>query len=220
MKIKLNTNLVPIFSGTYETQWDVIETNDNGDEMNVVYDHNDLMKSIANEYQNHADYILSEFEIPFIKKIKFTGGFDCPPYYNFSTDTLDFEIIVNKTQLLRALNELADGEEFATFLKEHFTSYDGFMSFTPNNYADLKIEILEEGREFTQSIGALISFLALDKLSEIEESIHEDWRGNEYRGLDYHVECWKCDGILEYPYEHECEKEKTETIPENQLSLF
>ena len=211
MKIQLNTNLVPIFSGTYETFWEIEEFNDDGDAMTVVYDDN-ILKGIAETYKKHSDFIRKEFNIPFIKKIEFSGGFNSPAYYNFSTDTLDFNITVNFKKLLQKLNSLEHDDEFNTFLHDHYTSYDGFMSFTPNNYYDLKNEIVNRGREFTQAIGALVRYLIPDELLEgefystLEGQIYEDWQGNGWGGTNYHVECWVCDKTLEYPYEHKCKK--------------
>ncbi|MDO8611149.1 MAG: hypothetical protein Q7R95_11540, partial [bacterium] len=112
MQIKLNTNLVPIFSGTYETFWEVNECDDNGNEVDINYNHQDLMKSIAGVYQENADYILSELKCPFIKKLTFDGTFYSPREYNFSTDQLDFTIEVNKTQLIKTLNSLENDDYF------------------------------------------------------------------------------------------------------------
>lgn len=192
MNIKLNTNLLPIFSGTYETFWEVNEYSDDGEELPVKYKHKDLLASIAEEYQNHAEYILSELGIDFIDSIKFTGNFHSPAYYNFSTDTLDFEVEVNKAGLLKKLEQLGADPRFNQYLRDNFTSYDGFWSYTPNNYIDLKAEILSEGSDYEQAIGALLTYLGLDTgeqgYSEIEVSIQEHWQGNGYGGLKYTIE--------------------------------
>ncbi len=192
MTIKLNTNLVPLFSGTYETIWSVEEYADNGDELEVDYNHEDLMKSIAEAYQDHTIYIRSELNCPFIKSIKFTGKFFSPSQYNFSTDELDFDIEVDKKQLAVTLEKLADDKDFEKFLQEHYTSYDGFSSWTPNNYNEIKNSIDTHGDDFEQSIGAVVSFLArenteIDDACSIEGMVHEDWAGNGYGGLDYKI---------------------------------
>jgi hypothetical protein len=211
MKIQLNTNLIPIFSGTYESVWDIVDCDDNGNELYTVYDHNELMKGICKAYQDNADYIVSELNIPWIKKIKFTASYS-PREYNFSTDTLDFDITVSKKDLYKALEELKGSLDFEKYLRDNFTSYDGFMSFTPNSYQDLYNEILTQGREFEQSIGAIIRYLVDsekfigggDYYNTIESSIHESWNGNGYGGTSYHVECPDCYEKLEYPYTHTC----------------
>lgn len=192
MKVQLNTNLVPLFSGTYESIWDVTAQDDNGDELEVEYKHEDLMKSIAETYQAKQGYILSELNSPFITNIKFLGTFANPREYNFKTDVLDFEVNINKAKMLETLRILENSIEFEAYLKENFTSYDGFMSFTPDNYTELMEQVESEGREFEQSIGALITYLAKSNIRadggcSIEDMVHEDWQGNGYGGLDYTI---------------------------------
>lgn len=196
MKVQLNTNLIPLFTGTYESPyWEVREYDDGGEEVGVDYDFKEFMASIVREYQGHEEYILSELGVSFIKSIKFTGTFYSPAYYNFSTDTLDFELSINKTSMLQALATLESDPEFSKYLHDNYTSYDGFMSFTPNNYQDLAHEIKTGGQEFDQSLGALITYLAIqsgnidaDGGCSIEAMIAEDWQGNGYNGLEYTVE--------------------------------
>jgi hypothetical protein len=203
MKIQLNTNLIPIFTGTYESPfWEVREYNEDGsEEMEVDYNFKELMATIAKAYHNKEDYILSELNVPFIKSIKFNGEFYSPRAYNFSTDTLDFEVDINKKELMAKLEELKNDQGFEKYLHDHFTSYDGFWSNTPNNYNDLVNEIKTwgkstntidgYGREFDQAIGALITYLAglNNKYNDysIEEMVANRWQGNGYGGLDYKI---------------------------------
>ncbi len=186
MKLLLNTNLIPMFNGTYETEWEITEYNEEGtEEVDVDYDFQDFMKSIAEAYHGHEEQILKSLKAPFVKSIHFTGNTFSPREYNFSTDQLDFEVEINRAGLLRELKKLEDNAEFQEFLHEHFTSYDGFMSFTPNNYSDLAHEIKSQGDEEYQAISALIRFLAGEGLKDINGDVWEDWQGNGYEGLDY-----------------------------------
>lgn len=181
-----NTNLLPIFSGTYYTIWDIVEYDDNGDEVEVDYDFKDLMRGIASEYAGYNDYIVKELNLPYITKIKFDGGFYSPREYNFSTDCLDFDMTINYRELVKAVKGLKDDQEFKTYLHDHFTSYDGFISFTPNNYDDILSEILTKGNEFDQSISAITTYLVGEKcLQDIEYEVHDSWQGNGYGGTDY-----------------------------------
>ena len=192
MNIQLNTNLVPIFSGTYESIWEVCEYNDNGDELEVDYKHEDLMASIAQVYGKNEAYILSKLNCPFVKNIKFTGKTFSPREYNFKTDELDFEVTIDKTMLAKTLNSLKSDKNFEAFLHDNYTSYDGFMSFTPNNYDELANQVKTQGDEFEQAIGAIITYLAKPNITHqggcsIESMVHEDWNGNGYYGLDYQI---------------------------------
>ena len=190
MKYTLNTNLIPLFSGTYETQWEVSEANDEGEELEVNYDHHELMKSIARVYQKNEDYILRELNCPFIRSIHFTGGTYSPREYNFKTDELDFTIDINEKKLQEALEGLWDNADFDAWLRENFTSRDGFISFTPNSYMKLHDAIVKHTDEHDQALGAVITYLAKKNLKphggcSIEEMVHENWQGNGYGGLDY-----------------------------------
>lgn len=187
MNLKLNTNLIPIFSGTYENIWEPEEINDDGESLPLDYEQKDLLSSIAGVYQENEEAICKTFGISFIKKIHFTGKSWSPREYNFNTDQLDFIVTIDKRLMLETLAKLNGNEEFEKYLHEHFTSYDGFMSFTPNNYKELSEEILGEHDDYIQAVSALIRFLAKDETDEIETDMHEEWAGNGYGGLDYKI---------------------------------
>ena len=190
MKYTLNTNLIPLFSGTYGTEWKPTETIDAGDELEIEYDFKELMKSIAQVYQKNEAYILSELNCSFIRSIHFTGGTYSPREYNFKTDELDFTVDIDEAKLREALEALRENKDFGAYLRENFTTRDGFISSTPDNYGELHEAITKHGREHDQALGALITYLAKGNLEphggcSIEEMIHEDWQGNGYGGLEY-----------------------------------
>lgn len=189
MKIQLNTGLFQIFSGTYESPWEITDYDENGtEELDVTYDFQDFMKGIARAYESESINMMYFFKeyAPFVKKIHFQGTFASPREYNFSTDVLDFEITVSKKELMSKLDELRTNKAFSDFLWENYRSRDGFISFTPSHYDDLREQIETEGDEYAQSIGALLSFLMNeDTRWEIEESVLESWRGNGYGGTHY-----------------------------------
>ncbi len=187
MTTDFNTSLLGnLFSGTYETIWEVREVDDNGDELEVEYLHSDLMKSIAEEYQGSADYIKEEFGVSWLKGIRFTGGTFSPREYNFSTDSLDMELDIDKEAMIEEVKKL--GSQFDEYLKENFSDRDGFWSWTPNNRPELLQELEDEGRRFQQSIGAVLQYLvSREVMEEIEERIFEDWSCNGYRGMNYKI---------------------------------
>lgn len=188
MKIKLNTSLVPFFTGCYENIWEVRETDDDGNELEVEYDFKDMMKSIVEAYTNHEDEILRDLEVSFIKSIKFTGGFYSPREYNFSTDNIDFEVEVDKKELNKTLDKLATDLEFRQFLTDNFSSRSGFISFTPDNYSEIVEQIETENDHLAQSVGAVIRYLATQEtLDNIEEMVYDHWQGNGYGSLDYKI---------------------------------
>ena len=74
MKVTLNTNLVPMFSGTYESIWDIVEYNEEGtEEVMVDYDQQDFMASIASVYQDNEEQIQTDLNCSFLRGLHFTG---------------------------------------------------------------------------------------------------------------------------------------------------
>lgn len=187
MKLLLNTNLIPIFSGTYENMWEVREYADSGDELTPDYKQKDLLKSIAGIYQGNEEGIRKILGVPFIKKIHFTRKTWSPREYNCNTDQLDFVVTIDKREMVKTLKKLAGNKKFDGWLNANFSSYDGFISFTPNNYRELSEEILGNGREYYQAISALIRFLAKTEYREIEQDMYGEWASNGYNGLKYTI---------------------------------
>lgn len=186
--IKLHTRLFPIFTGTYENIWEITDIDDDNNELEIEYDFKDFLKGIANAYQDEQKGLMWHFAntAPFVKDIRFTGTFESPREYNFSTDTLDFELDIDEVELHKKIRQLVDDQKFREFLHENYSSRDGFISFTPNNYLDLANEILDNGERFDQSIGALLQYLfGEEKMREIEMEVYESWQGNGYGGTDY-----------------------------------
>lgn len=222
MIIELNTNLLPIFSGTYETMWEVNECMQQGEEVQVNYDFSEFMQSIMEAYEANKSMIVSEMGIPFIKSIHFTGTHS-PKQYNFSTDTLDFDCEIDETLLLNELSSLASDTNFNTWLHDNFTSYDGFWSYTPNNYQDLYTAITTNNNEYIQAIGALCTYIMEKNFKSrnventIEMSIWENWQGNGYYGLNYTTVCWECNKPIDYDHDFECQNVDCERFKKVEL---
>ena len=60
-----------------------------------------------------------------------------PAYYNFETDRLNLIVDCDIPALKKYCFE-TENVAFAQYLKDNFTSYDGFVSFVPNSYFDFK----------------------------------------------------------------------------------
>lgn len=58
-----------------------------------------------------------------------------PQYYNFTTDKLVCELEVDMDKIKEWCYK-TKRKEFAEYLKDNFTSCDGFISFVPNNIAE------------------------------------------------------------------------------------
>ena len=77
-----------------------------------------------------------------IKKMKF-AGIHSPKFYNFETDKLMIEITYDDDALASYCFE-HNRNEFEIYLRQNFTSYDGFISFVANNVSDFKKQMDEE----------------------------------------------------------------------------
>ena len=81
-----------------------------------------------------------------IKSMKFTG-ISSPRYYNFSTDKLCIDVEVDYSAL-RSYCLIENRDEFDEYLKENFTSYDGFISFVDNNVHDFELNLDSESDKY------------------------------------------------------------------------
>jgi len=181
MKAKINTNLFPIISvGMYnsflapENLFHSSQIDEDKEEGHIYYDSEyfddnfnyDLYKEAV---QQSADYFLSgSHEANGIEIEIKTGEIYSPRAYNFATDNLDLEVKFSKTKVRKFAKDNSD--EFNSFLKKHFTSYDGFHSNTANNFT----EWLEDfNNDSVQSIGAVLTFIFLDELDDFDYGFKE-----------------------------------------------
>ena len=91
----------------------------------------------------HATEVMYE-SLPsgFISEMKF-AGITSPKYYNFDTDRLMIEITYDDDALASYCFE-HNRNEFDIYLRETFSSYDGFHSFIANNVSDFKNQMEDE----------------------------------------------------------------------------
>lgn len=87
-------------------------------------------------------------------------GMHSPKFYNHSTDSLNFDLITDDNftdNIIDVINNLEPNEiaDLSKFLKDNYTSYDGFTSFTDNNIPDL-IESIKDNEE--REIGAFLTW--------------------------------------------------------------
>lgn len=84
-----------------------------------------------------------------------------PREYNFTTDRIFCEITPEE---VKRLVSLLDREKFAEYVKENFTSCDGFSSFYSNNADEWKIDDTESLDH--NQIGAIIECLTAEHIAE------------------------------------------------------
>lgn len=84
----------------------------------------------------------------------FAEGYNTPQFYNFRGDRHDFDIVADTFQPV--LDYCLQHEDFEEFLKDRYSSRDGFISFTSNNVEELMLDV--EAGQMT-AWGAVFSFV-------------------------------------------------------------
>lgn len=180
-RLELTTELVSM-SGYFCTYWgygnselllheDMIEedfeegvTNIHPDYYWMYFDNNKYMEVINERTHEFMDEILTDLLKGFGIDIEyFAEGYNSPQFYNFRGDRHDFDIVADDFQPL--LDYCLKHEGFEKFLKDNYSSRDGFMSFTANNVDDL-LKGIEEN-DMT-AWGAVLSFI-------IKGNYDRDW---------------------------------------------
>jgi hypothetical protein len=102
-----------------------------------------------------------------------------PKYYNFSNDSINVEYQFESLDKL--VTYLIDNRtEFADYLKERYTSYDGFISHHSND-VDEWIQAFMFGGEIAHKLGSALEFyLTNENGDDLEYSMYEDLSGNGY----------------------------------------
>jgi hypothetical protein len=174
---ELSTNLFPIMSvGMYTNQTcdsskfiddymidDDYENNHISYNSDIFWNNFDNDKYVAFIYKTATDYINNEIK-PILINLGLgitdiiPAGIYSPKYYNFNTDTLNFDLITNDDfidNIIYVIDNLLPNEydDLSKFLKDNYSSYDGFISFTDNNIPDL-IKSIQNNEE--REIGAFL----------------------------------------------------------------
>jgi len=190
MKANLNTNLFPIISvSMYNTFLDPDQFFYRGqidDDLEEGYinfnseyfDDNFKMDEYEKAIQERADYFLTgSHEANGIEIEIKTGSIYSPRAYNFATDQIELEVKYNKAKIKQYAKN--NQEDFDQFLKDHFTSYDGFHSYTANSYEQWKEDFQSDQ---VQSIGAALTFIFLDEIEDFQNGFYNSC----HESLFYH----------------------------------
>lgn len=166
--LRLTSVTFPILDvATYGGYWDAYEVFENdfyelsNEKLEEAYwdsfDNDKFMKAladlangaIASDPYGHLEY-LEQFGV-----LKITGrDIYSPKFYNFSNDHLNIDVEVADncfSKVVKALKKV-DQVEFENWLKDNFTSYDGFMSFVPNAKAEF-LQLIADGEERETGLG-------------------------------------------------------------------
>ena len=162
--IQLEINF-PMFEGFYCSQLDLAENIEVGEGEEYLMteeqfdniDWNSTNENVSKFYLGYFKDELSDFfksigvlSLEFIKV-------NSPKYYNYSTDKLVCDIKIDKNVFIHELRK-HKFDNWEQFLKDNFTSYDGFISFYPNTAIEWDELINENIEDDNVIIETLLQF--------------------------------------------------------------
>lgn len=172
--VKMET-YAPIFSGFYETEFSF----EPDYEVREIFEENGLPVSLMKRfYFSNPEMIIkenySQYELDVAKsvcafledkisdmmemevKIKFERIVS-PQYYNFKNDSIDIEIETDEKKFLKKIHEMLNLHKtaFAEYIKENYTSRDGFISYYDNDSESW----LKQEEYSAHEIGSILEFL-------------------------------------------------------------
>jgi len=126
---------LPLFPGFYNTMFEADEESsieDGKSWEDYEWNHKDYYNRVAESCAKGIEEQLSNLGI----KVEFQAVVS-PKFYNFSNDTINVAFHLDSENFDELHKYLLDNiEDFKGYLKEHYTSYDGFTSFHSNEPLD------------------------------------------------------------------------------------
>lgn len=191
--IQLEINF-PLFEGFYCSQLDLAEYIEVGEGEEYLmdekqFDEIDWKATNNNVSKFYLEYIKDELK-DFFNEIGIINldfvKVDSPKYYNYSTDKLVCNIEVNKNKFLTELQKYSF-DVWKKFLKDNFTSYDGFISFYPNDPNEWTELIAEKFDTDNIIIETLLQFYLeqSEEFTEIKENLFTNIFENTFELLEY-----------------------------------
>ena len=184
----------PLFEGFYNSYLDLSENIEVGEGEEFCMDEEQFdeidwdktNENVSKFYLNYFKDELSDFfksigvlSLEFIKV-------DSPKYYNYSTDKLVCNIEIDKDVFVHELRKY-DFDNWEQFLKNNFTSYDGFISFYPNDPNEWTELIAEKFEDDNIIIETLLKFYLEqnEEFYKIKENLFIEIFENTFEFLEY-----------------------------------
>jgi len=176
-------SFLPVFPGFYGTIFEPDEDNEinyvndereskgwsplDFDKFEFDYDH--YHTEIAKESVNWVENIVNGI---FKNKIQVNfESIQSPKYYNFSNDSINVNYVVNEEFLKEMMGYLnTNKEEFAHYIKENYTSRDGFFSHYSNDVDEWLNEYFLDIETNKHYFGSILEFVINN---EIDDPVYE-----------------------------------------------
>jgi hypothetical protein len=174
---------LPVFSGFYGTIWEP-----EADEESEIENINNqriakgLRPIVYDEIEwDYADYTytvskrITTFIGTYLKSHKFIKHYafqelKSPREYNFANDSINVSLTINSKEIERYLE--TNKESFCRYVKERYTSRDGFISYHSNDGYEW-LEELEECLANSHKAGAILNFVLLNEDKDFEMTAYE-----------------------------------------------
>ena len=139
-----------------------------------------------------SEYCINDDNI--IKSMQFQE-LNSPRYYNYDTDRLNILVDVNLTKLKSYIKK--NSADFNLYLKDNFTSYDGFISYIENNFSAFKLQYQEDKQ---RCINVMLEYYILRQI------YGDNWEGmkqtyfnsGEYYETPYHMQLFELNQESQY----------------------
>ena len=213
MKKQSISTFLPIFNGFYNTIFDSTSQIDNEvysinqerkdrglsqiDYEALRFDNSNYEIAVSKELCKILESELSDY----VTKIAYES-LKKPKTYNFSNDSIDV-IIEPKVKAIKSFI-YANIEDYKTYLKKRYTSYDGFYSWYNNNFDSWKTDT-NDFTNFSKNehiLGSILEFIAI-KEGITEYTLYENLEVyvtefiENYQSLLDLPSCNKCNNIIE-----------------------
>ena len=184
----------PLFEGFYNSYLDLSENIEVGEGEEFCmdekqFDEIDWKSTNNNVSKFYLEYIKDELK-DFFNEIGIINldfvKVDSPKYYNYSTDKLVCNIQIDKNVFVHELRKY-NFDIWEQFLKDNFTSCDGFISFYPNTTIEWDELINEEILNDNIIIETLLKFYLEqnEEFGEIKENLFTNIFENTFELLEY-----------------------------------
>lgn len=113
-----------------------------------------------------------------------------PREYNFGDDCIEFDAKVNTAWVENKFREFSGNPDFSKFLKKEFSSYDGFISFMPDD-VDSYSEILDpNSSDYWKLVSAIVGYII-----SLDPSIREDATEDLYEYVMSNPDFVRCSSL-------------------------
>ena len=175
---------LPLFSGFYGSVWDDVDFYGEdeyyqlpeGTYFEDMVDWETYHETIARKM---CEFVEDELR-PFVSEITFER-IASPKYYNFENDSIYIDVEFDVETVENYL--IANGNEFSEYLKQRYTSRDGFISYFSNDMKDW----MDVWHGDNHMVGAVLDFILRNE--DVEEPMYFD---------DVHVYLFYKDEISQY----------------------